>query len=77
MISLDLAPLPPPPKTLYSRVFSEVPFWNSAESGILSGIDFISRNYAGLFTVQYRGIPYRFMFTEFRIPSNENSTMVG
>jgi hypothetical protein len=27
-------------------VFSEVPFWNSAEYGILDGIDFISRNSA-------------------------------
>jgi hypothetical protein len=28
------------------RVFSEVPFWNSAEYGILYGIGFISRNSA-------------------------------
>ncbi len=28
------------------RVFSEVTFWNSAEYGILYGIDFISRNSA-------------------------------
>jgi hypothetical protein len=43
--------------SLPSRVFSEVPFWNSAEYGILYGIDFISRNSAKFFTVQYRGIP--------------------
>jgi hypothetical protein len=55
------------------RVFSEVPFWNSAEYGILYGIGFISRNSAKFFTVQFRGIPCRFVYTEFRIPSNENT----
>ncbi len=39
------------------RVFSEVPFWNSAEYGIVYEIDFISRNSAEFFTVQYREIP--------------------
>jgi hypothetical protein len=39
------------------RVFPEVPFWHSAEYGILCGIDFISRNFAKFFTVQYREIP--------------------
>jgi hypothetical protein len=52
------------------RVFSEVPFWNSAEYGILYGTGFISHNSAKFFTVQFRGIPYRFVYTEFRIPSN-------
>jgi hypothetical protein len=52
------------------RVFLEVPFWNSAEYGILYGTGFISRNSAKFFTVQFRGIPYRFVYTEFRIPSN-------
>ncbi len=40
--------------TLITRVFSEVPFWNSAEYGILYGIGFISRNSAKFFTVQFR-----------------------
>jgi hypothetical protein len=39
------------------RVFPEVSFWNSAEYGILYGMDFISRNSAKFFTVQYREIP--------------------
>jgi hypothetical protein len=55
------------------RVFSEVPIWNSAEYGILSGIGFILRNSVKFFTVQFRGIPCRFMYMEFRIPSNENT----
>jgi hypothetical protein len=42
---------PPSPK-LKIRVFSEVPFWNSAKYGILYGTDFISRNSAKFFTVQ-------------------------
>jgi hypothetical protein len=58
---------------IVGRVFSEVPFWNFAEYGILYGIYFISRNSAKFFTVQYRGIPYRFVYTEFRIPSKENT----
>jgi hypothetical protein len=59
---------------------SEVPFWNSAEYGILYGIAFISRNSAKkciVLTVQYREIPrnsilvcvYGIPYT----PSNENS----
>ncbi len=55
------------------RVFSEVPFWNSAEYGILYGIGFIPRNSAEFCTVQFRGIPCRFVYTEFRMPSNENT----
>ncbi len=39
-----------------TKVFSEVPFYNSAEYGILYGIDLISRNSAKFFTVQYREI---------------------
>ncbi len=53
-----------------ARVFSEVPFWNSVEYGIVYRIGFISRNSAKCFTVQFRGIPDRFVYTEFRIPSN-------
>ncbi len=52
------------------RVFSEVPLWNSAEYEIIYRTGFISRNSAKFFTVQFRGIPYRFVYTEFRIPSN-------
>ncbi len=54
--------------SIYHRVFSEVPFWNSAEYGILYGIDFISRNFLLLNTAEFRGIPYKFVYTEFRIP---------
>jgi hypothetical protein len=43
-------PLPHP------RLFSEVPFWNSAIYGILYGIDLILNNSAKFFTVQYRKI---------------------
>ncbi len=50
----------------WTRVFSEVAFWNSAEYGILYGIGFISRNSAKFFTVQFHGIPCRFVYTEFR-----------
>ncbi len=32
-------------------------------------------NSAKFFTVQYRGIPYRFVYTDFRIPSNENTIL--
>jgi hypothetical protein len=39
------------------RVFSEVPFWNSAEYRILYGIGFISCNSAKFCTVQFPGIP--------------------
>ncbi len=73
--------------TNVSGVF-EVPFWNSAEYGILYGIDvfcLVQHNSAKLFTVQYRKIlqnsvefcrtPYWFMYSEFRIPSNENSSL--
>ncbi len=56
-------------------MFSEVPFWNSAEYRILYGIDFISHNSANLFAVQNREIPYRFVYTEFHIPSGENSSI--
>jgi hypothetical protein len=42
---------------LLIRVFSQVPFWNSMEYGILYGIYFISRDSAKFFTVQYREIP--------------------
>jgi hypothetical protein len=35
-------------------LFSEVPFWNSVENGILYRLDFISRNSAEFFTVQCR-----------------------
>jgi hypothetical protein len=52
---------------LLIRVFSEVPFWNSAEYGILIAIDFISRNSAEFFTVQYSEIPRN--SAEFRICS--------
>ncbi len=58
------------PAHVHVRVFSEVPFWNSAEYGILYGIGFISRNSAKFFTVQFCGIPFRFVYTEFCIPSN-------
>ncbi len=51
-------------------MFLEVPFWNSAKYGILYGIGFISGNSAKFFTVHLRGIPYRFVYTGFRIPSN-------
>jgi hypothetical protein len=53
-----------------NRVF---PDWNSAEYRILYGIDFILRNSAKFFTAQSRGILYRFVYTKFRIPSNENT----
>jgi hypothetical protein len=33
----------------------------------------IPRNSAKFFTVQFRRIPCRFVYTEFRIPSNENT----
>ncbi len=58
-------------------MFSEVPFWNSAEYGILYGIGIISRNSAKFFTVQFRGIPCSFDYTEFRIPSNEKKGTVA
>ncbi len=53
-----------------TRVLLEVPFWNFAEYGTLYGIGFISCNSTKFFTVQFRGILYRFVYTEFRIPSN-------
>jgi hypothetical protein len=37
-----------------ARVFSEVPFLNSAKYGILYGIGIISRNSVKFFTVQFR-----------------------
>ncbi len=57
-------------------MFSEVAFCNSAEYGILYGIDFISRNSAEFFTAQNREIPYRFVYTEFRMPSNEKFNQI-
>jgi hypothetical protein len=50
----------------------EVPIWNSAEYGILYRIYFISRNSA-----EFRGIPYKLVYTEFRTPSDENSTRLN
>ena len=62
-------------------MFSEVPYWNIEEYRILYRIDFISRNSVKFFyctisrnSVEFCGIPYRFVHTEFRKPSNENST---
>ncbi len=49
------------------RVFSEVPFWNSAEYGILYGIDFILRNSAEFHGIYYCSIPRN--SAEFRIGS--------
>jgi hypothetical protein len=58
---------------IQNRVFSEVPFWNSAEYGILYGIGFIPRNFLLFNSAEFRRIPYRFVYTEFRIPLNENT----
>jgi hypothetical protein len=60
-------------REVWSSVFSEVPFWNSVECGILYGIDFRTRNSAKKFTVKYHGIRYWFLYVEFCISSNENS----
>ncbi len=60
---------------LLIRVFSEVRLCNSAEHGIIYGTDYILRNCGKFFTVQYCEIPYRFLYKEFHISSNENSSL--
>ncbi len=57
-----------------ARVFSEVPFWNSAEYGIyteLTVFRVIPQNFLLFNTAKFRGILYKFVYTEFRIPLND------